>query len=34
VFIVLGNKYNPRIYKAKELAAIFSAPMDSSHVEE
>ena len=32
--IVLGNKYNPRIYKAKELAAIFSAPMDSSHVEE
>jgi CubicO group peptidase (beta-lactamase class C family) len=32
--IVLGNKYNSKIYKAKELAAVFSAPIDSSHVEE
>ncbi len=32
--IVLGNRYNSKIYKAKELASVFSAPMDSSHVEE
>ncbi len=32
--IVLGNKFNPRIYKAKEFASIFSNSADSLVVEE
>ncbi len=32
--IVLGNRYNPRIYKAKELANIFTQTTDTLQVEE
>jgi CubicO group peptidase (beta-lactamase class C family) len=32
--IVLGNRYNPRIYKAKELASVFTATTDSLQVDE
>ncbi|MFY7965661.1 MAG: serine hydrolase domain-containing protein [Chitinophagaceae bacterium] len=32
--IVLGNRYNPKIYKAKELAAVFTTTTDSLQLDE